>query len=192
MKKQKKQMILILALLAVFVTAYAGMHVYNKNQEEKESKEAEAGKIYVTKETQEDITAFSYQNSDSTLSFVKEEEEWVFKDEKETALDQSAVTSMLEQMVSLEAEDIVESPESLSEYGFDEPSNVITFTTARGSVTLTIGMQNPVTNQYYLTKSGDDVLYLVDSSFPSAFGKTPEDLQVSEESTQEILQETES
>ena len=36
MKKQKKQMIFILALLAVFVAAYAGMHVYNKNQIKKQ------------------------------------------------------------------------------------------------------------------------------------------------------------
>lgn len=193
MKKQKKQMIFILALLAVFVAAYAGMHVYNKNQKEKADKEAEAGKIYVTKEKQEDITAFSYQMDDSTLTFVKEGDGWVLRDDEETKLDQSAVTSILERLVSLEAEDTVENPESLSEYGFDEPANVVTFTTAEGSVTLTIGMQNPVTDQYYLTKSGDDALYLVSSGFPSAFEKTAEDLKASaEESTEEIPQETES
>lgn len=190
MKKQKKQMILILALLVVFGAAYAGMRLYNKNQNEKEEKEAEAAKIYVTNEKPEDITAFSYQNGGETLSFVKEDE-WLLQDDKEMKLDQSAVESIVEKLSAVEAEDKVEQSENLEEYGFDSPENILTLTTAQGSATLTIGMQNPVTDQYYLTKSGDDTLYLVESSFPLAFEKTAEELKEAEESSSKEPQGTE-
>lgn len=190
MQKQKKQMILILVLLLIFGAAYGGMRVYNKKQAEKESAVEEAAKVYVTEVKQENITAFSYQNGEETLEFVKEEDTWVSKNDESIKLDQAAVDTMLEKIASLEAEEIVESPEELSEYGFDAPTNILTYTTEEGTTTLTIGMENSITNQYYLTKDGEDTLYLIGSSFPSAFQQGIEDLEdTSEASTEEIIEE---
>lgn len=191
MLKQKKQMILILALLLVFGGAYAGMRLYNQKQSEKEAEEAEAAKIYVTNENQEEIMSFSYQKDGEELSFVKEGGGWTLEKDRELTLDQSAVEAIAEKLSSVEAEAYVESPEDLSEYGMDSPQNVITFTTKEGGVTLTVGMQNPVTSQYYLTKSGDDALYLLGSGFLSSFEKSAEELLAEEESTPKEPQETE-
>ncbi len=192
MQKQKKQMILVLVLLVLFGAAYGGMRIYNEKQAEKESEEEEASKIYIAEVKQEDITAFSYQNAEETLEFVKEEDTWISKNDESIKLDQTAVEDMLENIASLEAEEIVESPEDLSEYGFDTPTNVLTFTTGEGTTTLTIGMENAINNQYYLTKNEEDTLYLVTNSFPSAFQKGLEELEdTTEESTEAVIEETE-
>lgn len=194
MQKQKKQMILVLVLLVLFCGAYAGMRMYNEKQEKKETAQAEADKIYITKVEQEDITAFSYQNAEGTIQFVKEDDTWISENDETIKLDQSAVTSILGKLSTLEAEEAVETSEDFSVYGFDTPLNVITFTTAEGTTTLTIGMQNSITNQYYLRKNEENTLYLVSSSFPSGFSQTLADLEDTTEDTEaveEVITETE-
>ena len=187
MQKQAKQMIFVLALLAVFGAAYFGMRAYNARQEEKKSKEEEEQKIYITKEDAADITAFSYQNDADTLEFVRKNDTWISKNDESVPLNQTEIATILGVAVSLEADQTVEMEGSLSDYGFDSPENVITLTTEDGSVTLAVGMENTVTGQYYLTKSGEDTLYLVPESFLSSFGKTLEDLRDTSEDTEEIL-----
>ena len=192
MQKQKKQMILVVVLLLIFGSAYGGMRIYNQKQADKEEKEEEASKTYVTGVKKEDITAFSYQNMEETLDFVKEEDTWVLKNDESMKLDQSAVESMVNEIASLEAEEVLDLPEDISEYGFDKPENVITYTTDKGTVTLTVGMENTITNQYYLIQNEADSLYMVNGSFPSAFQKTAGDLEdTSEDSTETVVSETE-
>ena len=122
MQRQKKQMILILALLLVFGAAYAGMRWYNKNQSEKEAKEEEAAKIYVTNEKPEEITAFSYQADGETLTFQREGDDWALESDRELKLDQGAVEAIAEKLSALEAEELVEEPQDLAEYGLDRKS----------------------------------------------------------------------
>ena len=45
MKKQKKQFVGMLLVLAVLAAAYGGIHVYNQKQEKKEASEEEAEKL---------------------------------------------------------------------------------------------------------------------------------------------------
>ncbi len=191
MQKQTKQILVVIALLLVFGAAYGGMRIYNDRQEKQAGEEAEAAKTYIAGIKAEEITAFSYQSGEETLHFAKEEGTWISQEDEGLQLNQTAVADMADTIAELEAEDTVEEAKELSEYGFDTPANVITVTTAEGSSTLTIGMQNSITSQYYLTKSGEDTLYLVSGSFPSAFGKTLEDLEDTTEDTEEAVSETE-
>lgn len=186
MQKQAKQMLIVLALLIVFGAAYGGMRMYNQKQEEKQNRKEEEEKVLIAGVKQEDITAFSYQNGEDTLEFVKEEDAWITKNAEEMKLDQSTVESLLEKIASLEAEETVEGAGSPSEYGLDSPENVITVTTADGTETLFIGMQNAITDQYYLQKGENGTIYLVSSAFPSAFEKPLADFEEQSEETEEI------
>lgn len=57
---------------------------------------------------------------------------------------------------------------------------------------MTVGMENTITNQYYLIQNEADSLYMVNGSFPSAFQKTAGDLEdTSEDSTETVVSETE-
>ncbi len=186
MQKQTKQLLIVLALLIVFGAAYGGMHFFNQKQEEKQSRQEEEARVLIAGVKQADITAFSYQNGEDTLEFVKEEDTWITKNAEEMSLDQSAVEALLSEIASLEAEETVEGAGSPSEYGLDTPENVITVTTADGTETLFVGMQNPVTGQYYLQKGEDGEIYLVSSAFPSAFEQPLSDFSEADEETEEM------
>lgn len=183
MQKQKKQMIFVAVLLLLFAAAYGGMRVYNDKQEEKERAGEEADKIYVTESDADAVTAFSYQNGGETLSFVLEDDTWVCRNDDTVKLDAESIENIVSRVCRLEAEAVVEPEEELSEYGFDAPENVITVTTKAGTETLTVGMKNPVTGQYYLRKDEGETLYLVASDFPSAFTKALTDLEDAGEET---------
>ena len=116
MQKQKKQMIVIIIILILFVAAYFGMRSYNAKQEEKEAAETEAEKIYVTELKKDDITAFSYQTDGETLSFVKEEDTWKCENDETLTLDETAISTMLSTVATLEAAESVEDAGELSEY----------------------------------------------------------------------------
>lgn len=193
MRRQKKQMALVLACLILFGAAYAGMRAYNADQEKKEKEREEGAKVYVTEAEEEDVTAFSYQVKEETLEFVKEGEEWALRQDEGAKLDQDAVQEIVSSLARLEAEDQildVSEEDAAKEYGFSSPQNMLTLTTADGTETLSVGMDNAVTGQCYVRKKGDGAVYLVDGSFPSAFQKTGEELEKKEDGT-EAVSETE-
>ncbi len=176
MQRQKKQFIVIMILLVVCAAAYIGLRVYNDRQDKKEEAEAEAAKITVTDLKSDDITAFSYIYQDQTLSFAKEDGTWYYEGDKSVSIDQDQISAMLSAVTAIEATDSVKDYDSLSDYGLDEPVNVITLTTADGTTTLNIGDENTMLSDYYLTKEGDDTVYLVESSVKTTFDKSVEDL----------------
>lgn len=176
MQKQKKQFIVLIILLAVCVTAYIGLRIYNDKQDKKKEAEAAAEKITVTDLKTDDITAFSYQYQDQTLSFAKEDGSWYYEGDKSVSIDQDAIATMLSNVTALEATDSVKDYENLSDYGLDAPVNVITLTTADGTTTLNFGSENTMLSGYYLLKEGDDTVYLVGTTAKTAFDMSVEQL----------------
>ena len=71
MKKQKKQFLGMLLVLAVLAAAYGGIHVYNQKQEEKEASEEEAEKLTVVDFKTDDVTAFSYVLGGQVYAYTK-------------------------------------------------------------------------------------------------------------------------
>lgn len=189
MHRQRKQFIAVIAILVIFIGAYVGMHMYNNKQEKKTAAKEEADKTYITKVKAEDITAFSYQYSEGTLTFTKADDTWSCKEDENVDIDESKVTTLLGNLENLEAEEIVENPEDLSDYGFDTPTNVITFTTEEGTTTLTVGMENSIISQYYVSADSSEKLYLVSTAMPEAFQKPLQDL-VTEDTETEQPQES--
>ena len=114
----------------------------------------------------------------------------MMKQDDSLTLNQTLVGDITDEIASLTADQTVENAGELSEYGFDKPGNIITFTTAEGTKTLTIGMENPVTGQYYVKIDGEDTLYLVSGSFPSVFSKSLEELKETTEDTEALQDST--
>lgn len=188
MQKQKKQMIAVIVVLILFAGAYIGMHFFNEKQAEKETAKEEAEKIYVTDVSEKDIKAFSYQNGNETLSFTKNKDTWTSENDDTLDMDENTISTMLGNITKLEAEEKMDASEDLSEYGFDTPTNVITFTTDSKTTTLVIGMKNDITGQYYVKKDDEDTLYLVSAAMPNAFEKALEDLVVEDTETEAVTE----
>lgn len=176
MNGQKKQFIGICVLVVLCVAAYFGLKTYNAKTAEKEQKEEESKKIEAVKIDKEKVNAFSYQLNGTTITFEKDGDTWYYQSDHSINIDQDKINTMLAAVADVTSEEKLENVEDTSEYGFDNPTNVLTFTMEDGTRTITIGMQNEITNQYYIMDNNSDTIYIVDSSMSTAFSKSVEDM----------------
>lgn len=176
MNGQKKQFIGICVLVVLCVAAYFGLKTYNAKTAEREQKEEESKKIEAVKIDKEKVNAFSYQLNGTTITFEKDGDTWYYQPDHSINIDQDKINTMLAAVADVTSEEKLENVEDTSEYGFDNPTNVLTFTMEDGTRTITIGMQNEITNQYYIMDNNSDTIYIVDSSMSTAFSKSVEDM----------------
>ncbi len=177
MRKQKKQFILLFVVLMVFCGAFFGLRAFNQQQKEQEDAEKQAEKITVVSLKADEITEFSYQKDEKEVSFVKEEGTWYDQNDRTIPIVQTMISTMLSNVEKVTADQEIADVQDVSEYGFDQPENVIRLKMADGKEhTITIGMYNSMTSQYYMMVDEDTRVYLTDGTVYSAFQKSVEDL----------------
>ncbi len=181
--KQKKQAIAVVLALVLLVAALFGLKFYNKKAEEKQTAADEAAKVYVTQTTSDAITALSWEYNGETVHLTKNDDTWTCTEQPDLTLDTDQVTTLLDAVASLEATQQVENPEDDVTYGFDTPTNVITYTTADGTTTLTLGNENDITGGNYIKTSENDNVYLVATTLVNTFDCDVSTLEKTEEST---------
>ncbi len=181
MKKQKKQFIILIALLVICIGAFFATKLYNSRQEEKEAAKEEAATIHVTDIAVEDITAFSYVLDGETLAFSYDGETWTYDGDASVDIDENVVNTMLQTAASITTEECISEYSKLEDYGLEEPSNTIELKTADKSITIYLGNKNAILGEYYLMTSESEDIYLAGSSLASYFSKTIEDLTAEEE-----------
>lgn len=181
---RKKQLILLLAILAVFVAATAGMKMYQSHQEKAEAQKQKDETVYVDQFDADKVTAFSYENDGKTLKFTKEEDTWKLEGKTAVSLDSDSVQDILDSLSGMTATDTIPEVEDLSEYGLDKPTQTVALVFQDGSTkTLLFGMENQITGGYYVQADEGTDLYLVDSSYlTSTLNKSVEDLKKQESS----------
>ena len=210
MKSKTVKMISAVGVLVVLCGAYAGVKSFVSSQEEKEAEEADQS-VSVTDISSDDISSVSFLSEDGEkVVLEKEDDSWVKKDQTDFPLDQDTVSSAVNGIAALTADQKVEGAGDLSEYDLDEPENEITLTTEDGEeTTVQVGMKNDSSSQYYIKKSGDDQdIYLVSSSsidpfmdsvydfaqaetFPAVTSSTITDVQVEKENGYELSRDSE-
>lgn len=181
MKKQKTQFIVLLIILVVCVAAYIGVTISNKKTKEKEEASEEAEKIYLTDFDADDVSAFSYMLNGEKLSFHKDGDDWVYDADTSVDLDEDSVKSLLTQAGKMTASEKLDEITNLSDYGLDDPENVITIETSEDTVTLDVGNCNDMLSEYYIRKEGSDDVYLTDSTTAKLFTKTVDSLKAVED-----------
>ena len=191
--KQKKQAIAVVIALVLLVAALLGLKFYNKKTEEKQTAADEANKVYVNQIKSDDITAISWQYNGENIHLTKTDDTWTCTEQPALTLDTDQVTTLLNAIATLEATQQVENPEEDTTYGFDNPTNVITYTTTTGTTTLTLGNENNITGGNYLKTSDNDNVYLVDTTLVNTFDCDVSTLEKTEESaTSETSESSES
>jgi hypothetical protein len=181
-KQNLRKLIAAAVVLVLLVGGYFTLSSYNQQQAGLEALQEEINKVYVTDVSAGNITAFSYLTSDGTLSFTKDGDNWTYDGDTTIDIDESAITTLLGNLDHLVATQTV-APDSGTDYGFDSPTSTISFTTSSGSTTLTVGMENPVSGDYYVKTDAGDTMYLVASASVTAFSQTVADLTVVPEET---------
>ncbi len=158
-----KRLIAALIVLALCIGAY--FLVKNLDFEKHEEEEA----VFVTDLEADAITAFSFVRDGQTLSFTKTEGSWSYDGDSSMTMNQTAVNSMASVLARVEAKQVLDEHEALSEYGLAEPSNRISFTTEAGTRTLLVGDENKAAGGHYVMFDGEDAVYLIASALPNKF-----------------------
>ena len=177
---RKKQWIILVIALVAIVAASAGLKGYQKKQDQKAAQQEEDEKVYALQFASDDVTGISYEYSGETLEFTKTDDTWSCSKDPTAQIDADKMKTMLSSLGSMTADSTVESPEDVSEYGIDQPTQQVTLNFSDGSEkTLTFGMENEIVGGIYVQVSGDDNVYLVGSSYVNTtLNKGVDDLKV--------------
>lgn len=186
MEKQKKQMLFMLILVVLMLAAYLEIRFLNQKQGEKEAAKEAAETIRVTENKATAITEFSYLIDGERLSFTKQGNEWTYDGDAAIDIDENKFETLLEKAVDITAEEEITEYENLSEYGLEEPANVIVFATKDEETIICVGNKNEITGQYYLKTDKCDTVYVVESSMANGFDMTIEQLRAEAEETEDI------
>ena len=183
MNKKMKQLLVLLGCFIVIMIAYIGTTIVLKNQEEKEeilqSKEEEANTIAIT--NMDNVSEVSYNNGSESLSFVKKEDTWYYKEDEAFPLEQSYITDLVETASKLQATRKLENGDTLQDYGLEEPDKTVTLADENGNH-LMLNIGNSVNGDYYLYVSGNEsVVYTVSSDLLSKIDYSLYDLMKLEE-----------
>lgn len=74
-----------------------------------------------------------------TYTFTKDGDTWTYDGDTSLDMDEEAIDSMLATLSSLTAIEEISDYTDLKEFGFDQPEDLISYTTSEGSVSLFVG-----------------------------------------------------
>lgn len=183
MKKQKIQMIIVFVLLILCIGGY--YFVTHTNLEDEEQ-EVNVATIHLTQAEGDSIVKLAFLYKGEPQTYVKENDIWYFDDDRTLEISQSDLKNMISYICSISPGKVISDPSDLSEYGLDNPQNVISFETTDGGVqTLYIGDYFDMDGTNFARVDGDDNVYTVASYYANTFEKNVSDLIVSEDVQEE-------
>lgn len=168
MAKKKRQLRLLLILLAVAVILFAAGVLWNHARTAQEEAEVEAAIIPV--ELVEEPTQLRYCDGTDTFSFEKSGETWVSKDEADFPLDSDSLDSFVETLTELTAERELDITDDLDAYGLEAPKQWVEVTDKEGnSATLYLG--GATGESYYAQKKGGETIYTINADVQTELSK---------------------
>lgn len=166
MNKQKKQLIILVAVLLAAVIAFVLVTklVHDDGQED------ETEKYKVTDMESDSITKLSYTNESGTFSFTKTDDSWQYDDDVSLDIKESTIDNMIAKVASLESENRITDVKDASIYGLDTPDITISISDGNKTETIKIGDYNLTTSTYYVSRDDDtSVIYTATSATISSF-----------------------
>ena len=162
MKKQQRQLFILVGVLVVLLCAFLGLKQYNKVQADKPAAEEE--KILVIDAAAEEVTQLAYDYEGEDCVFEKEEDTWYAAQDHSLNIKQTRIASMVNGIAPLEASQVIENVTDLAQYGLTEPQKTITVETAAKSYILYVGDKNDLTSSYYVCFPSTSTMYVVSAT----------------------------
>lgn len=184
MKKQKIQMLVIVVILLLCIVAYFLATRYAKQQEQRDKDSETQGQVNLTVIDPDVVDAFSYIADGTTYSYTKNKDTWTCENDTSLKMDADSIATLLGNLKKITAAEAIDDYDSIADYGLDQPQNTITVTCGNETTTIDIGDYNEMLQEYYIKISGDDKIYLADSTLKDAFSKKPDTMVQQEESTE--------
>lgn len=210
MNKQKRTFVILAIVLVACLAGYLGLLNYNKyksdDDSESESDSVEAlslessdvksisflidGQEYSFSRIKSEYTSDETESTESEKTDTETEEnaesstddddQWVCDNDTSLKINTSKVTSLLGNATSITASKKFDSDADTSDFGLDEPQNVVKLSTADETYTITIGEKNAMLGEYYI-KVNDDV-YLSSNTILGTIPDSIDDMVAAEDS----------
>lgn len=179
MKKKKKLIGLLTALVVLILLTAAYFCLKNYNKEQEAESETEDTSVAVTSIEETDITGLTYILDNEKLEFKKENDSWHYTQDENFPVDQDKMKTLLGNFKEIKAVRDLGQLENLEDYGLKEPLNTVTVTSNNGVETVFyIGSENETTSDYYMYMNNPEHIYTVSSTFANAFNGKLYDLIV--------------
>ncbi len=210
MNKQKRTFVILAIVLVACLAGYLGLLNYNKyksdDDSESESDSVEAlslassdvkslsflidGQEYTFSRIKSEDTSDETESTESEKTDTESEtnsdenstddDQWVCDNDTSLKINTSKVTSLLGNTTSITASKKFDSDADTSDFGLDEPQNVVKLSTDDKTYTITIGEKNAMLGEYYI-KVNDDV-YLSSNTILGTIPDSIDDMVASEDS----------
>lgn len=179
MKKKKKLIGLLTALVVLILLTAAYFCLKNYNKEQEAESETEDTSVAVTSIEETDITGLTYILDKEKLEFKKDNDSWHYAQDENFPVDQDKMKTLLDNFKDIKAVRDLGQLENLEDYGLKEPQNTVTVTSNNGVETVFyIGNENETTGDYYMYMNNPEHVYTVGSTFANAFNGKLYDLVV--------------
>ncbi len=162
MKKRSKKLIFLAGTLVVLSGATALALKLNPENQDSGSEDSESEALTILEVDENSVTSLKWENGNGEFSFSRDGESWVFDEDSAFPLEESYLDAILEDLSQLQSYQTIENPESLEEYGLDDPAVTVTLS-GDSTTTLQIGHSSPMDSLRYLSL-GDGNIYLVSSA----------------------------
>lgn len=196
MRKQKIQLVVLLAAFLLFALGFYAAKSISAREEEKE-RAKEAGEYMALSFEADDLVKLEIEREEGNLELDFHEGKWSFvkdinlemeeKDEEEKGyeVNASVADELRDTLANLTSQNEIAAGEDESEYGLDKPAMTITVTLSDGAEhSVEVGSLNSMLQAYYIRVDHSDTLYTMSETDHDLLCKTDTDLaqEVSEES----------
>ena len=188
MNKQKRTFLILTIVLVACLAGYLGLLNYNKYKSDDDS-ESESDSVEALSLDSSDVNSVSFLIDGQEYSFSRiksgssdsdDDEQWVCNNDTSLKINTSKVTSLLGNATSITASKKFDTDADTSDFGLDEPQNVVKLSTADKTYTITIGEKNAMLGEYYI-KVNDDV-YLSGTTIPGTIPDSIDDMIATKDS----------
>ena len=166
--KTKQRALLALLAAAVLLGAALWAVIRSNAKAERAASAAAEGSIPLSSFAAEDLEQIEYTYNGETYTLQYSGGSWLLAQDPAYHLDESACNTMRTALMALNAKRSL-TPQAGEDYGLDSPQLTVTVTAAGQSTTLTFGAENPVTEDLYVQKAGDDAIYTVSGNKAACF-----------------------
>ncbi len=170
MKKRKNLPLLILLIaFVVLCVIYLLLKNYVSKTEEAESSSDEGTTVYEI--DSDDIAKLSFYISDEKYTFIQGDDGWTLKNHDTYPVDEDQIGNLTSALSDVKAQRELDDVDDLSEYGLDDPEDVVTIKDTDGNKTkITIGDTNEAASYCYIYLNDDtDKVYAISSDFATVF-----------------------
>ena len=177
--KRSLKSIILLCVLAVCVGGY--LLISNQTNQATTAATENEESVALTSHTLEELSALSWTTDDGTLRFTKSDAGWRYDADSAFPANETTLDGLADKLISLTADRSVDNVTDLSIYGLSEPSFTVTAEWSDGTSTAYgLGDATAFADGYYVSRSGDEKVYIVSTSLQTTFQKELNSLAVKE------------